>query len=559
MLTNIIKIISGIFFLVCILLLVIYFVFGIDIIAQHLGFDPNCISLIESNRERVLTYTFSLKERIWYLIAGIGVLAGIFFICFIKASQLTNRLKAALIFFREYTVQSYYGIKKSNAKFFLLISIAVYIYYAFTAPITHDEATTYTRFVYCSLLNTMAGYTLPNNHILYSIIEHLFIKIPFVDLIFKFRLPSILISFLTWVIAYRFVKKYANEKTAVTVVAITSTVYMILQYSFFARGYSLLVLFSVLCLYAAYNIIQDNNRLRDWTIFSLSGILGFYTMPSFLYPFLTVNIFILCFNYKHILKQIRFNLYIVAGVFILYLPILIVLGWEALSGNNFVKPLDRGYVISVLPEFFNTALRQIFAIPPYILVPALIILAVYSAIKRDLKTFMLWLICFITPFILLTIHSVIPFHRTFVYYGFLLVFLPAITLRKEINKISMKILIVLLIGIQAFQIYRFNHKLDHLTAYYAEYEDTIDLTIEDNKSYLTNALYLYPNYLFEIDRRHFKSTIDMNLTEINSDTLKRYDIVLLDSLLDKTRDNTPCFKVEDFRNIPINIYYPSSE
>lgn len=559
MLTNIIKIISGLLSLIFLIVLIIYVVFGIEAIGEYFHFDPYHISIIETNREKTSAYVFSLEERIYYLLAGALLLTGIFLTLFLKASQVSTLIVRGCSVIKQYCIQSFREIKKSNVKYLLIIPVAAYIYYALTAPVTHDEAATYTNFVRCSLFNTVFAYTMPNNHVLFSVIEHFFIRIPFVDLLFKLRLPAIIISLITWIITYRFAKKYSNEKTALAVVAIASTVYMLVQYSFFARGYSLLVLSCVICLYAACNIINDNNRLRDWIMFSIGGIMGFYTMPSFLYPFFTINLFILCFNYKNIITQVRFNIYTLTGVFILYLPVLIVLGWSALSGNHFVKPLDRGYVISALPEFFSTAIRQIFAFPPYILIPFLLILSIYSGIKKEKKTFVLWLICLLTPFILLTAHSVIPFHRTFIYYGFILVFLCSITLKNEIGRIPVKILLILLVCIQIFQLYRFNHKLDHLMAYYAEYENTIDLTLEDNKSYFTNALFIYRNFLLEIDRHHFNSSIDLEIKGVNADTLKRYDILILDSQLDKTHYSNPRYIDEDFRNIPINIYYNARE
>lgn len=555
MLTKTIKIFSGSIFLICLFLLAAYMFLGLDTIGEYLNFDPSNISLTETNLERTVTYTFSLADRIYYLLAAILLLMAVFATTFIKASAFSDRIKSGWAFFKQYSVQCFYQIKASNVKYILIIPLAAYIYYACTAPITHDEAITYVIFVRCSLLNTIVGYTLPNNHVLFSVIEHIFIKIPFVDLLFKFRLFPILTSFFTWIIAYRFVRKYANENAAITFVAIASTVYMILQYSFFARGYSLLVLFCVVCMYAACNIIHDGNRLRDWTIFSMCGALGFYTMPSFLYPFFTINVFILCFNYRDITKQIRFNAYTLGGVFILYLPVLIVLGWEALSGNQFVRPLDRQYVISQLIPFSAMTLRQVFAIPPYLLAPAFIAITAYSLIMKEKKIFVLWLICLITPFVILTAHSVLPFYRTFIYYGFIFVLLSALSLKNIIGKIPLKFLLTGLIAIQIFQVYRFEHKLDHLMNYYAECDKIIAPVLEDNKSYFTNALFLNPNLRFEIARHNYNSSVTSHISEaVSADSLERYDVVILESTLDETSSRKPAYTIKDFKNTPINIY-----
>lgn len=553
--TKSIKVTSILCAFIYLLFLVIYAIIGIDGLGSIFHFNPDRLEFVEITRAQPIKYSIVPRERVYYLLAGAILMIIISVFIFCKAHHLSLCIKNAAVFFTQYCSDTFKEIKGSKVKYLLLIPLGACIYYAYTVPITHDEATTYIHYVMCSIPNTMFGYTMPNNHILFSLIEHIFIKIPVLDLLFKFRLPSIIIALLTWIILYRFAKKYANDNTAITIVAIVSTTYMILQYSFFARGYSFVILFCVLCLYAACNIIYNNNRLRDWTIFTVSGILGFYAMPSFLYPFFTINIFILCLNRKNITKQIKFNLYTVIGVILLYLPILIIMGYQSLAGNQFVKPLDRIYVISQLFSFFNLGLHKIFAISPYILIPVFTGAVIYSISRKRRKLTTLWLVCLVSPFIILTAHSVIPFHRTFVYYGFLLVFLTALSFKDLIKMIPLKILIVLLIGVQAGQIYQFHLRLNPLTKYYAEHEDVIEKVLVNNKSYFTNDLYLYPNLLFEIDRHNINSTVDKSFVRTSADSLERYDVVLLLSALDETRKRKPKYSIIDFRDEPINIYY----
>ena len=67
-----------------------------------------------------------------------------------------------------------------------------------------------------------------------------------------------------------------------------------------SRGYAFMVLAFVVCMYATFNIISKGNRNKDWMFFAISGALGCYAIPSFLYPFATLNVIILFYNYKNI-------------------------------------------------------------------------------------------------------------------------------------------------------------------------------------------------------------------------------------------------------------------
>ena len=117
--------------------------------------------------------------------------------------------------------------------------------------------------------------------------------------------------------------------------------------------------FFIACLYNAYGIIRKNDNIENWIWFGISSILGFYTIPSFLYPFITLNLVILLYNRPNRCWQFITNAIVTIITIALYLPVIIVNGLDALTNNPWVKPIDRNVVISGMPSFLKVTLMSL--------------------------------------------------------------------------------------------------------------------------------------------------------------------------------------------------------
>lgn len=501
-------------------------------------------------------YEFSFNGRAVYIYITLALLLLINVILYFKTEKVIAQAKQLFICIAYNISESWKVIRDTKLKYIMAIPLIASVCYALSFPITHDEGATYMEYINNTVFGTMACYTLPNNHILYSLLGHLTVKIPGLDLLLAVRLPAIIAALLTWPIAFRFVRKFYSETTALAVVAITSMSSMIFFYSSLARGYSLVTLFVVICLYAAFNIVKCGNQNKHWLLFAMSGIFGFYTMPSFLYPFFTINLFIICSNYKYIGKQIVFNALTGCGVFFLYLPVFMVMGVEALTSNSFVVPISRMTVLERLPGFLIGTMTDLFELPYYIFIPLIVIVGLFILIKRDKETLMLWAIFLVTPVVLIIIQSVIPFFRTFCYYGFIFTFLMVIPFNKYLEKVRMyKLLLVLLViqvmqGVQIIRIFSFN------AVRFASFERLIDHVLEDNKSYGIQCDFLQPDIRFEISRRGFDSkVVQFRADSIDADTINGYDYLIIDKRIDLTKSKIPTDTMnEGFQKQVVNIY-----
>ncbi len=440
-------------------------------------------------------------------------------------------------------------ITKTELKYILVLPFFASVYFAIILPVSFDEALTYLVFTSRGPLVSISYYPFPNNHVLHSLITNLTRYIPLPEL-FDLRISSILINVLTWTIAFKCIAAYYNKKTALIITGISAVLFLNIYYSYMSRGYSLLNLFFMISFYCALKISNDQTGKKYWVWFTLSSILGFFTMPSFLYPYVTLNLYILIKRRDSFKKQVLMGLSTVAAVIFLYTPIIIVNGLKALTGNEYVKPISRSEVIENLKPFFLQSMQEISGFHWVYLLPALLISFLFSLIyqkKEDLLHFLFFIL--VVP-LLLIVHSVIPFPRTFLYYGFLWVFLMINPFRELINKIKTAwIMPVILLG-QLLLIVNFNQ---HIVTY-EERDPQINFTsarivneIKGNKNYLCSGALIGTNLWFELKTNNFNSSkVDFIETPISADTVTQYNYIIIARYYDRTTTKKPVYS---------NFYY----
>lgn len=431
-----------------------------------------------------------------------------------------------------------------------LLPIIAFVYYGLTLPVTFDEAYTYNFFVKKPIYYCMIHYPLPNNHILHSVILNFTDLIPVGSNLLKIRFPVILITSITIIISYYFMIKYYGEKVATTVCGLFPVFFMSILFGFQSRGYYLIVLFFIICMFCTLDIIIRNRR-KSWILFSVCSILGFYTMPSFLYPFITLNVIMLMLNIKHIRTEILYNVIIGVIVGLLYAPIIIFDGIGALINNPFVKPVSRFRVLQELPEFFLKMTEEITGFSFWI-VGLILLIAFILAIKEKNKTRRIVFVVFLlAPFVLLLIHSVIPFYRTFIYYGFIFMFLIGVGFAKFINKLPNAILYVSVVLIQVVCILNFNSNIKNFFSYNYTIGKINEKIIKEDKSYYflswrASELFLFETYEkdFEVGPVLYENAYEQ---KASADTIS-YDFVIIDKQADETIHRQP-FLSDNYINI----------
>ena len=263
---------------------------------------------------------------------------------------------------------------KHNVATLLLPTLAI-VYYAINLPISYDEAWTYLNFSSKNFIISLTYYPAPNNHILHSILTNITNFIFPTSPLFSLRLPTIIVSLMLYLIGMYSIKKHYNQNVSIASVGIFSVLFMGIYYGYMSRGYALILLFFIASFHFALNIIKNPSNVRDWVWLTISSILGFFTMPSYLYAFATLNVVLLFSTLKKsvFIKQVKYSVITFIATTILYLPTIIVSGLNSLTNNKFVAPKLREVVFSKLPEFLFQTLEDLAGVNAIFLLSIIII------------------------------------------------------------------------------------------------------------------------------------------------------------------------------------------
>jgi len=506
----------------------------------YMGSMDTIVSLVGTKKTSQELSAIISQDRFRYIQILLAAFMAAVFLLLWKFNEIYTTVAAYISSLYQFLKSAVIASFRSEHKFLLMVPVIGSFYYAIVMPICYDEGLTYLYFTSRSMLASMSYYPEPNNHILNSLLTNITYHLPFGDSEFRLRLPSLLVSLLTWIIAYKLLITYFNKQVALIVTGIGSMIFLVFYYSYQSRGYALVNLFFISAFYNALGIIYKKDSLNNWVWFGVCSILGFYTMPSFLYPFLTLNLLILIYNRPNIRRQFVTNAIVTMITVILYLPIVVVNGLNALTNNTYVKSIDRGEVIRKLPEFFSTSLNELTQSPWYFTVLALLPSLIYTLVKRQGFNISLFLLFLLSPWVLLAAHAVIPFPRTFNYYGFILPLLAVIGFTAPLEKISARWLLVGLLIAQLGLLYQFSRRIIP----YEERDPQLNWSSKSynnmmvgNKRYFSSGNLLGTTLLYELKTQGFdKAEVIFYNAPVNADTLQNFDYIIIGKQNDFTKN-----------------------
>lgn len=403
------------------------------------NYDNFCHLLLsklgKSDKERFFKESFLQKEK--YQIIQIIVVIASFITLFANFLLLKRReaarekLTPLLVKINLIVCDQVTFLKTlKHLKFFffalLFVQFSFFTWCAITFPISYDEAWTYLNFTNKSVLASVSYYPAPNNHVLFSILTNITNIVPFSDPKIKMRMINILFSLISTFVFFKFLCKFYSTQISLFIVTAFAFTYPVALYSMQARGYGMLILFSLISIYSTISYLQAPSK-KQFTIYLLSIIAGFYTIPTFLYPFISLQLFIgwFCITNK---KTYELKKFLVANciggciVLILYAPIIFISGLKAITNNAYVKSISLTQVIHDLPEHFTYSFNWLFGLNSGgTLLVGLIAIALFLTLvgkqkQRGLKIAGLCMFIFIfaPPFILI-LQRVVPFERTWTY------------------------------------------------------------------------------------------------------------------------------------------------
>jgi len=299
---------------------------------------------------------------------------------------------------------------------------AALAYCAQHLPIHVDEAITHRHFVSEGWKVAISTYPFPNNHLLFSFLATIACKFPFSDLL-SMRLVSVGSALVSSVLIYKMVGQASSKYIGVLAVLVWITSLGGFYYSVHARGYGLqttFVLLSIFSIHKWQSVGKAGGR-RDvyLLVFIISSALGFFTVPTYLFPF--VSLMAWCFFGAHIsIKNLtkRFKYAMIAGAgttlttLVLYTPLFYYSGIGSLLNNQWVG--ERSWSNLSLTQWASFFPDVYAYLGPGIVLLLVIYLVVSIAGRRKQQLLLVGLIV-VPQLLLVLVLGTLPYPRTFSY------------------------------------------------------------------------------------------------------------------------------------------------
>lgn len=233
----------------------------------------------------------------------------------------------------------------------LVIFAVILRLHKFDEPLTYDESYTYIAFASESLWTVISDYHLPNNHVLHSLLVHIFTNLVGSGMPWAVRMPAFIAGTLLVPAVYFLARKLYNIPVAIITACLIAAHPHLILYSAEARGYSLLGLFTILSFLVGMYLLR-NKSLAGWILLAALCALGFYTVPVMLYPFgclmvwLFISMLVDDFSPSYTSRKAFLIYLVLSGILtgiltiFLYAPILIISGPDALFSNTFVERVE---------------------------------------------------------------------------------------------------------------------------------------------------------------------------------------------------------------------------
>jgi hypothetical protein len=185
----------------------------------------------------------------------------------------------------------------------VLLAVIARIFFVMQ-PFKHDEAYTVAVFANQPLQLALSDYHLPNNHLFHTFLVHL-VYSAFGYLQWAVRLPSFVAGVLT-VPALYLLSRTLHGRTVAFIAAATAAVMPVLvDFSTQARGYTLLMLFSLL-LFLLGVYVRRRPNLLAWALVVVVVVLGIYTIPIFYFSYIS---FLFWLGLAFVVGDINFQAY----------------------------------------------------------------------------------------------------------------------------------------------------------------------------------------------------------------------------------------------------------
>lgn len=294
-------------------------------------------------------------------------------------------------------------------------------------PVQYDEAYTFIHYASRSLTTILANYSAPNNHIVHTLLVAITYHLLGASL-WTLRLPALLAGVLTVPAAYFAARRFFTRHQALAAAAVLAVTPVFIEYSANGRGYTLVILFSLL-LTNFSGILVERQTTPALIAYGLTAAFGFYTIPIFLYPMAGISLWLFASYltesglWKNRLRKLTVFLVTcaLAGLltFLLYSPVIFFgTGLGSLVSNEIVESQNwLTFFNNLSPRLTNTAILWMTGIAPafrvLLLVGFLLSIFFYKKVSNQRLPLPIFLILAIA--ILMLIQRVVPLPRVWLF------------------------------------------------------------------------------------------------------------------------------------------------
>lgn len=241
-------------------------------------------------------------------------------------------------------------------------------------PVQYDEAYTFIHYASKSLTTILANYSAPNNHIFHTLLVGLAYRL-FGASLWTLRLPALCAGVLIAPAAYIAARRFGSRHQALAAAALLAITPVLIEYSANGRGYTLIVLFSLLLTNFA-GVLVHKPTAPTLISYGITAALGFFTIPIFLYPMAGISLWLfasyLTENGPWSIRVRKLTVFLVtcalAGLltFLLYSPVIFFgTGIASLVSNEIVEAQTwPTFINNLAPRFTNTAALWMTGIAP---------------------------------------------------------------------------------------------------------------------------------------------------------------------------------------------------
>ncbi len=242
----------------------------------------------------------------------------------------------------------------------IFLSAIVIRLHFLSEPVLQDEASNFVRFVVPPFHMGLLSYSDVNNHVFHTFL----VRVAYLLLGNKpwvMRLPALAAGILIVPASYFVIRTHYNKDAALLTAGFVAASSLLVRYSMLARGYSLICLFFLLNLGLA-KYLKESVNANAWLLFAVLSAFGFLTIPTMLYPFgiLIVWLFLsILFQDNGISRGIvlarlfktLMTVALLTAAF--YLPVIIVSGIKPLVANRFIARKSYADFFSDLRPFLR--------------------------------------------------------------------------------------------------------------------------------------------------------------------------------------------------------------